>query len=80
MPSSMAAVGQQHNMVQQMVDVATNPVTTTTTGTVGVWVFVSNNIATVVGVLTALVLLCQLVAWGYKGYKWFAGRKPKKRK
>ena len=64
--------------LEHTVNVATNPVVTATSVPVGVWVFLSTNITTIVGILTALVLLCQLVAWAYKGYKWFTGRKPRK--
>lgn len=67
-------------ILQQMSDQVCNPVVTCASLTTGLWVFLSDNIPTIVGILTALVLLCQLIAMLYKGYKWFAGRKRGKQK
>lgn len=55
---------------QQIVELATNPVTNAATGLTGMWVFMSDKAPTIVALLTACVLACQLVAWGYKFYQW----------
>ena len=56
--------------IQQVTDLATSaPATAGSVGT-GVAVVLA-SLPTTIQILTVLVLVCQLVAWGYKGWRWF---------
>lgn len=57
--------------VEHSADIATSPLTTTVSflAAAAAWAF--GHQAEILFVLTVLVLISQLIAWGYKFYKWF---------
>ena len=55
--------------IQQAVDIATSSPATVTTVTAGT-ATVLTGLPMAIQILTALVLLCQAIAWIYKGWKW----------
>jgi hypothetical protein len=55
---------------QHLIDAATNPATSLTTMLAGYLVFIWDNAPKVVAILTACLLICQLIAWFYKFYLW----------
>ena len=62
--------------VQRAVDIATS--SPATVGTVGTGVAaITTNLPLLIQILTALVLMAQLVAWCYRGYKWWKKKNNK---
>ena len=58
-------------LAQSTSDAITNPVATGLGAGTGVLAAVYKALPDAIMVLTFLVLTCQSLAWGYKGYKWF---------
>jgi hypothetical protein len=70
--------GDMSEHAQQFVDLATNPVVNSATGSAGIFIFLAKEIPVIVGVLTAAVLFCQLCAWVYKFHQFLTTKKKKK--
>ena len=57
------------NAAQHTVDIVTSGPATGVTATAGFAAALA-NLPLAIQIVTLLVLLCQLVAWGYKFYRW----------
>jgi hypothetical protein len=62
--------------IQQAVDIATSSPATVTTVTAGTATVLA-GLPMAIQLLTALVLLCQAVAWIYRGWKWLNNKNKK---
>lgn len=62
--------------VQNVVDVATSSPATVAGVTAGATTVIA-GLPLAIQILTAFVLICQAVAWVYKGYKWLKKNKNK---
>lgn len=54
----------------QLVDVATNPLSSIFSILLTSLLFVWDNAPKIGAVLMVMILVCQLIAWGYKFYQW----------
>lgn len=66
----MSAKQMASDNMDTTVSVLTNPATTVVSGSAGVAVWLTQNAPPIIAGLTILVLLAQVVSWGYRFYKW----------